>query len=80
MFAIILFPTISEYIGGQKRIKSLLFLFGFVWWVLTALSRLTMGAHYLTDVAFGGLITLTAYIIVLIAKNIYIKQKNKKGK
>ena len=75
MFAIFLFPTLSDYIRGLGKYKPHLFTFGFVWWALTALSRLIVGAHYLTDVTIAGLVTILAYDIVSTAKRIYLKQK-----
>jgi membrane-associated phospholipid phosphatase len=64
MFAIFLFPALGDYIRGLEKFKSHLFVLGFIWWAVTALSRLTVGAHYLTDVAIAGLVTILAYILV----------------
>jgi membrane-associated phospholipid phosphatase len=64
MFAIFLFPAFGEYIPKMRKYKPLLFVIGFIWWVLTALSRLTVGAHYLTDVTIAGLVTLLCYVVV----------------
>ena len=64
MFAIFLFPAFGDFIPKFRKHKPLLFVAGFVWWTLTALSRLTVGAHYLTDVTIAGLVTLLAYVIV----------------
>ena len=77
MFAIFMFSALSEYIQGLKKFKIYLFAFGFVWWATTALSRLTLGAHYLTDVTIAGLVTIFAYIIVLVSENFYLKRKSK---
>ena len=74
MFAIFMFPALSEYIRGIKKFKICLFGLGFAWWVITALSRLTLGAHYLTDVTIAGLVTILAYIMVLVAERFYIKR------
>ena len=74
MFAIFMFPALSEYIRGIKKFKIYLFGLGFAWWVITALSRLTLGAHYLTDVTIAGLVTILAYIMVLVAERFYIKR------
>ena len=75
MFAIFIFPAFADYIGKLKKYKPYLFVFGFVWWALTALSRMTLGAHYLTDVTVAGLVTILAYIIVSIIKRIFRKPK-----
>ena len=74
MFAIFMFPALAEYIRGIKKFKIYLFGLGFAWWVITALSRLTLGAHYLTDVTIAGLVTILAYIMVLVAERFYIKR------
>ncbi|MBO5906617.1 MAG: phosphatase PAP2 family protein [Clostridia bacterium] len=78
MFAIFIFPALSDYVSTLKKFKTHLFLLGFAWWVATALSRLTVGAHYLTDVALAGLITILAYGIVFFTRLIYTKRKNTK--
>lgn len=75
MFAIFLFPTLADYVRGLKKFKPFLFALGFVWWALTAFSRLTVGAHYLTDVTIAGLVTIIAYVIVSVVKRIYRKRK-----
>ena len=59
-----------------KKYKSLLFILGFLWWAATALSRLTVGAHYLTDVTIAGLVTILAYAIVNLAYKSYLKRKS----
>ena len=64
MFAIFIFPALADYITALKKFKPYLFAFGFAWWAVTALSRLTIGAHYLTDVTIAGLVTILAYAIV----------------
>lgn len=74
MFAIFMFPALSEYIRGIKKFNICLFGLGFAWWVITALSRLTLGAHYLTDVTIAGLVTILAYIMVLVAERFYNKR------
>ena len=79
MFAIFLFPALADYIQKLKKCKSLLFTFGFAWWAITALSRMTTGAHYLTDVTIAGLVTILAYSIVLLAQRIYLKRKGTKS-
>lgn len=79
MFAIFIFPALADYVRGFKRFKHHLFALGFVWWAMTAFSRLTIGAHYLTDVTIAGLVTIFAYAIVLLAEKLYLKRKNKKS-
>lgn len=55
-----LLPRLSSKLEGKQ---TALFLTGFVWAALVALSRIIMGAHYMTDTMAGfavGLISLTA--------------------
>ena len=53
----ILLPTLSK--GRQKR-TTLCFLLGCVWTLAVALSRICMGAHFLTDVTAAALVFLGA--------------------
>lgn len=62
MFAVFLFPFLAEFSPKLQRRRDLLFLCGFIWWGLTAFSRLTVGAHYLTDVSIAGLVTILTYL------------------
>lgn len=39
-------------------------LFAFTWGSLTALSRVVLGAHFLSDVIFGGIVTVVLYRII----------------
>ena len=77
MFAIFIFPALGDYVCRLKKFKPYLFAVGFVWWAVTAISRLTVGAHYLTDVTFAGLGTIFAYVLVSVIERIYLKQKEK---
>ena len=78
MFAIFMFPALSDYIPRLEKFRLCLFALGFIWWAVTAFSRMTMGAHYLTDVVIAGLITILAYAIVSITKAIYSRRKSTK--
>lgn len=75
MFGVFIFPALCSYIPKTSRYKSLFVIFGFVFWALTALSRMTVGAHYLTDVAVGGLITLISYVIIEVIWWFVLKKK-----
>ena len=75
MFAIFLFPALADYIRRLKKFKPYLFAFGFVWWAATALSRMTVGAHYLTDVTIAGLVAIFSYTVVLIVQRALLKRK-----
>ena len=79
MFAIFIFPALADYVNGLQKFKPYLFALGFVWWAATAVSRLTVGAHYLTDVTIAGLVTIIAYAIVSIANNVFLKRKDIKS-
>lgn len=74
MFAIFLLPSLGDHVRGLKKYKPFLFAFGLVWWGITALSRLTTGAHYLTDVTIAGLVTILAHAAVLSAVKTYRKR------
>ena len=78
MFAIFIFPTLADYRVRSAKYKPYLFALGFVWWTVTALSRLTVGAHYLTDVTVGGLVTILAYTVVAIVWRACLKKKGAK--
>jgi membrane-associated phospholipid phosphatase len=77
MFAIFIFPAFAHYIDALKKYQVHLFSLGFAWWIATAFSRMTLGAHYLSDVAIAGLIAIIAYALVCYAKRIYLKKKSK---
>ena len=66
MFSVFIFPFIIRSKNKSSKNGLILFLCGIVWWGVTAYSRITIGAHYLTDVCFGAIITLLSYIIAII--------------
>lgn len=81
MFAIFLFPAFAEYLPKLNKYKPLLFVGGIIWWALTALSRLTVGAHYLTDVSIAAFVTVICYEVVkIIWRLIENRQKLNKEK
>jgi len=61
----ILFPN------KLKKWQTPFFFIGLGWALLTAFSRMTMGAHFLSDVSFGLLIFLVCYLLV----NLFITDK-----
>jgi membrane-associated phospholipid phosphatase len=75
MFAVFMFPALADYVRGLKNFKPHLFALGLIWWAMTALSRLTVGAHYITDVTIAGLVTIFAYAIASAIKKIYLIKK-----
>jgi membrane-associated phospholipid phosphatase len=71
LFAIFIFPTLADYVCFLKKFKPYLLALGFIWWAVTAFSRMTIGAHYLTDVTIAGLVTIVAYVIVAAIYNVH---------
>ena len=63
MLSVLVLPLIAEYKTECFRYKRPLAALGFVWWAATALSRMTVGAHYLTDVSIAAIVTLTVYAV-----------------
>ena len=61
MFAIFIFPLLADLIPKLKNHRLSLFVTGFAWWGLTAFSRITVGAHYLSDVCIAALVTISVY-------------------
>lgn len=55
-----------------KKQKALLFILAFVYTITVAYTRLVMGAHYLSDVAMGNVVSFTCVIVA-----IYILEKKK---
>ena len=79
MFAVFLFPALADYVRRLEKYKPYLLVCGFAWWAVTAFSRLTVGAHYLTDVTIAGLVTILVYVIASTVKKIYLRQKTEKA-
>ena len=64
-------PTICDKIKLKKEI---LFFIGVAWNLLLAFSRMLVGAHYLSDVSMGALLTiLIAFVFNMIFPGIYNK-------
>lgn len=77
MFAIFIFPAFTLFRSKWEKYRGLLFVCGIVWWALTAFSRMTVAAHYLTDVSIAGLVTIGAYALVLFGKKALDKKKER---
>ena len=75
MFAIFIFPLFADYNKKIEKYRVGLFVLGVIWWAFTAFSRLTVGAHYLSDVCFGGFFTIIAYLIVVFINTIISRRK-----
>jgi membrane-associated phospholipid phosphatase len=69
----------KEKEGTQRGVvacSAVLFIAGIVWWGLTALSRMMVGAHYLTDVTIAGLVTIAAYALMRCFNSLQTKKNN----
>ena len=77
MSNIYLFISNDSYLLNEEKEKYRvsLFVLGVIWWALTAFSRLTVGAHYLSDVCFSGIFTIIAYFIVVFVNTIISRRK-----
>ena len=63
-FMAIMFLIYLPYFFPElKEKKKVLFYIGIAWFGVISISRLIVGAHYLTDIAFGGLIALVFFYI-----------------
>lgn len=77
MFALFLFPMLADYVPKLEKWRWALFLLGLLWWGLTAYSRLTVGAHYLSDVCVAGLIVIFTHEIAPILGRLVAKMRKK---
>ena len=72
MFGVVLFPFIT---GKELKRQVLYFYIGLAYTLFVAFTRILVGAHYLSDVGMGGLITLVCtyiyYEIILNEPRIY---------
>jgi len=67
----------SMFLPYFKKIKPNLFIsFALTWGGLVALSRVVLGAHFLSDVLVGGYITILVFYTL---NHIFIKDKNNEG-
>ncbi|MGN1328626.1 MAG: phosphatase PAP2 family protein [Eubacterium sp.] len=70
-YLMMLFPYISE---KWKKKSQLCFWIPCVYTSIVAFTRLVMGAHYLSDVAMGGIVSFT---VVIVAMKIFEAKKSK---
>lgn len=61
-YLLMLLPLVSE---KCRKYKTLLFAGGFFYTSLVAATRLMMGAHYLSDVTVGGMISFSLTLVVI---------------
>ena len=66
--------TLKNVIPALRGQEKMLTIAGFVWIILTAVARIVSGAHFLTDVTFGFLITFT----IMWAVGSYLKINRRK--
>ena len=69
-----LLPLLDKKLESKKRV---LFYTGVVWGLLVALSRIIMGAHFVTDTTVGFAVT---FVIILLMTSLLLKDKSLKGK
>lgn len=62
--ALMLLSLLPMLRPGLKRKQTMLFLLGFGWAALVGLSRIIMGAHYLTDTTVGFAVGLIVLVVV----------------
>ncbi len=74
MFAVFIFPALARYDKRLEKYEGVLFFVGVLWWALTAFSRMTVGAHYLTDVTIAGGVTLFIYAVSVWIKRCITKK------
>lgn len=74
----ILAPLLSRVLKFKfKNCSLLLLLFSYFYTIVIAFSRIYYGAHYLSDVSFGALITLLFSLLAMfVVERVYIHKKN----
>ena len=75
MFAVFIFPALAEFKTKWKKYRVALCVVGFIWWALIAFSRLTVGAHYLTDVSIAAMVTILGCVVTALLFNCLKKKK-----
>lgn len=68
--------TLKNVIPFLKGKENILMITGFAWIILTAAARIIAGAHFLSDVTFGFMITFT--LMVIIASLLRINRSKKR--
>jgi len=74
--ALLLFylPLLNKKTKDKEYLKYIFFGFGLLWAMTVALSRIVYGAHYLSDVSFGGLMTIISAFFTI---SVITRKKNK---
>lgn len=67
------FPKFKEFLKGKE---GLLMIIGFVYTLFVAFSRVFVGAHFVTDVSFSGLVCIILMTIGIIIYDLIAKKKN----
>lgn len=73
-----LYPLLTLFNDKTKNMRPLqisLFYVGLVWTVLTAISRVYAGAHYLSDTAFGLLTTVVCGVVAMVICSNTLKER-----
>ena len=71
-----LLPLLILVIDKSKSVKSIFLSIIIIWGLVVGTSRIVIGAHYASDVLFGGLIII--FVFLLIYKNYIIPQAKEK--
>lgn len=66
----LLFPKTKD----NKLLKVVLFYVGLVWGIVFAISRVFAGAHFMTDISFGLLISLISSILGYLVADLFLKK------
>ena len=77
-FPIMFLPLYIEKFNNKKGI-ALCIIFPIVATLIVALSRIVVGAHYMSDVLVGGTMTLVSSIFALKITNLIFKKAQKNG-
>ena len=59
-----LLPLLIIAAGKKNWIQSLSLLIIFLWGIIVQLSRVVIGAHFASDVLFGGCIIIVVYLLL----------------
>lgn len=65
VYALIMIPTLFEYTGKKEKLGATIACWAvpIVYTMLVAISRIMVGAHYMSDVTFGGTLSFVCMII-----------------
>lgn len=70
---IFVFCMLIDYSGKYKRFRYIVYSGGLLFVIMTALSRLVINAHFLSDVIIGGLLSYISYYVV---RKVFFRKNN----